>query len=303
MPFMHTLLPDPANVQPIQKKLYQHKKVQVSVLRLDRLHPVVSGNKWFKLKGYLEQAAMQKKKTIVTFGGAYSNHILATAAACADAGFSAAAIIRGEPPLQLSQTLQDALAYGMKLIFSPRAQFRSKQLPHTLYADHAPEDCYLVPEGGKGALGAAGAATILHGVYMPAYSCVLTAVGTGTTLAGLTLASGTGQTIVGISVLKNAYSLDTEIAEMLPAEKNNFRVLHDFHFGGYGRHTPELLTFMNDWYRETGIPSDFVYTAKMFYAADALVRNGYFPPGSNILLIHTGGLQGNRSLPKGTLIF
>jgi 1-aminocyclopropane-1-carboxylate deaminase len=272
----------------------------VDVLRLDLLHPVVSGNKWFKLQPYINDALQLGKKTIATFGGAYSNHIVATAAACRDCGLQSMGVIRGERPAHLSPTLLEALSYGMELFFVSRDDYRKRHLPPEVQA----ADAYVVNEGGHGALGAQGAAAILQQTLTNAYTHILAAVGTGTTLAGLALAATDGQETWGIPVLKNNFSLENEISELLPGEeKKEFRLVQGYHFGGYAKSSGELFRFMNRWHSETGIPSDFVYTGKLFFAMDDLLKKREFPEGSRILAIHSGGLQGNRSLPKGTLIF
>lgn len=270
------------------------------VLRLDLLHPVVSGNKWFKLKEYLKDAQRLRKKRIVTFGGAYSNHIVATAAASKKAGLKSTGIIRGERPPVLSQTLSDALSFGMELVFVSREDYRVKNIPAEIINDES----YLVNEGGYGVKGMHGAADILKQTDVSAYKHIIAAVGTGTTLAGLINAGESHQKIIGIPVLKNNFSLQKEIETLLPEKKHqDITLIHDYHFGGYAKYNAELLQFMNDWYHQNKMPSDFVYTGKLFFALDDLVKKKYFPPQSKILIIHSGGLQGNRSLPKGTLIF
>jgi 1-aminocyclopropane-1-carboxylate deaminase len=273
----------------------------VDVLRLDLIDPVVSGNKWFKLNYYIEEAAASGK-TILTFGGAYSNHIVATAAAAEKIGLKSIGIIRGEKPLVLSPTLVQANELGMELVYCSRTEYREKRIPETVTSRE--KNLYIIPEGGRGHLGMLGAKEILLQNKTTEYTHILSAVGTGTTLAGLAAASTDRQHIIGISVLKNNFSLKAEVEELLPPDKiNNVSILHDYHFGGYAKRTEELIHFMNDFFRETAIPSDFVYTGKMVYAVMDLASKQFFPPGSKILLVHTGGLQGNRSLPKGTLIF
>lgn len=273
------------------------------VLRLDLLHPVVSGNKWFKLQHYLQQAVEEGKSTILTYGGAYSNHIVATAAATRERNLKSIGVIRGERPRVLSPTLQEALSYGMQLYFISREDYRVKALPQEFGPINENNDLLIIPEGGYGQAGALGAARILSDQETGNYTHIMAACGTGTTLAGLIRAAGEGQEVIGIAVLKNHYSLEEEIRALLPQHHRPFTLLHDFHQGGYAKHNPELIRFMNWWYEQTGIPSDFVYTGKLFYAAWHLAEKGYFPEGSRLLLIHSGGLQGNRSLPKGTLIF
>lgn len=276
----------------------------VEVLRLDLVHPVISGNKLFKLKEYLKEAKFLGKETIVTFGGAYSNHIVATAAAAKEMGFKTIGIIRGEKPTVLSPTLMDASSYEMELHFITREQYRKKLIPSSVYEQHELNKTYVINEGGYGALGAIGAKDILHCIDSGSYTHIIDVVGTGTTIAGLLEASSPNQLVIGISSMKNNYSLQGEI-ENLVSDENKKRLLlfHDYHFGGYAKYTNRLIEFMNEWYRLASIPSDFVYTGKLFFAVNDLIEKNYFPPSSKILAIHSGGLQGNQSLPKGTLIF
>jgi 1-aminocyclopropane-1-carboxylate deaminase len=147
-----------------------------------------------------------------------------------------------------------------------------------------------------------GAASIIGETDTSFYTHFLTAVGTGTTLAGLVKASLPQQEVIGISVMKNNFSLKSAVEQLVP-DRHNFRILHDYHFGGYAKLSSELLDFMNQWYVRTGIPSDFVYTSKLFFAFEQLFSLNFFPLHANILLIHSGGLQGNRSLPDGSLVF
>lgn len=290
---------DNIRLDPI-KNLYHQFCVEVDVLRLDLIHAQVSGNKWFKLTEYLAEARHQKKSTVVTFGGAYSNHILATAVACRDSNFKSLGIIRGERPAQLSETLQDAMAAGMELLFISREEYRLKKIPASVDQSCA----YIINEGGYGLPGRNGAAEILCMRDSPHYTDIVAATGTGTTLAGLVYAATPVQQITGVSVLKNEGSIAAGINRLLPAEKqNHFSMIHDFHFGGYAKCNQNLIDFMNDWFRKTGIPSDFVYTGKLFYAVDRLIRERRWKPGSRLLVIHSGGLQGNRSLDPGKLIF
>jgi len=276
----------------------------VDVLRLDLIHPVISGNKWFKLKEYLKEAASLRKKIILSFGGAFSNHIIATAAAAKINGWKSIGIIRGERPATFSPTLLAAVDYGMELYFISREDYKKKIIPSEVFTAYSQDEIYMINEGGYGQKGMEGAKDMLNHIDSTSYTHLIGAAGTGTSLAGLIEASDPVQKIIGIPVIKNNFSLQQEI-ENLIREKNchRFTLIHDYHFGGYARHSPSLIDFMNQWYRLTGIPSDFVYTGKLFFAVNDLVRKNYFPAGSKILLIHSGGLQGNQSLPKGTLIF
>ncbi|HEY4206815.1 MAG TPA: 1-aminocyclopropane-1-carboxylate deaminase [Puia sp.] len=256
-------------------------RLRMDVLRLDKIHPVISGNKWFKLKEYLDIAASEGRRHLVTFGGAWSNHIIATACAAQQRGLSSTGIIRGERPATLSPTLLDAVYHGMQLDFISRQEYGQKDQPAFLNSLGARyPDAIIIPEGGAGPPGIKGSMDILQKIDSSPYSHILCAVGTGTTCKGIMAAAAPGQEVIGISVLTPPY-----------------------HFGGYARHNQELLDFMNSWYHSTGIPSDIVYTGKLFYAALDMTRKGFFPPGSRVLLIHSGGLQGNRSLTRGTLDF
>jgi len=279
--------------------LFSEKKVQVSVLRLDKIHPVISGNKWFKLRYYLEEARRQNKKTIVTFGGAWSNHIIATAAAGKENDFCSIGIIRGEEPRTLSPTLLHAKELGMQLRFISRDEYRLKKVPAELLS----EENYFIAEGGYGIKGTEGAATILDQCKKEIFTHMCCAAGTGTMMAGLAKSALPEQEVIGFSVLKNNFTLEENVKALLLSDKKKIRFIQDYHFGGYAKSKQELIEFMNKFYRETAIPSDFVYTAKMFYGILDLINKNYFLPDSHLLLVHSGGLQGNASMDKGTLIF
>lgn len=276
------------------------KDIEINMLRLDKIHPLVSGNKWFKLRYYIQEAQQQNKKKIVTFGGAWSNHIVATAAACRLHHLSSAGIIRGEKPARLSATLQEAQLLGMELFFTPRNDFSKAVVPDEL----ASGDNIIIPQGGYGEPGAKGAADILkHAGHKDNYTHICCATGTGTMLAGLIRSACLSQKVIGISVLKNNFRLEQDVQYFLQPDHAYFSIIHDYHFGGYAKQTNELIRFMNEWYATTGIPTDFVYTAKLCFAVTDLIKNDFFPASSRILLIHSGGLTGNASLKNGTLIF
>jgi 1-aminocyclopropane-1-carboxylate deaminase len=275
------------------------RKAEVHVLRLDKISPVISGNKWFKLRYYIEEAKAMRKKGILTFGGAWSNHIIATAGACGAAGLKSIGIIRGEKPGSLSPTLMQAEQYGMQLTFIPRLDYKMKIIPNEMNSG----DFLIVNEGGHGTTGSKGASTMLDycGDFYTHYAC---AVGTGTMLSGIINRITDLQHAIGVSVFKQNTSLETGVQQLVPGKtKTNWQIIHDYSFGGYAKYQPPLLDFMNDFYRYTYIPSDFVYTAKLFFAVSDLIEKNYFPEKSKILIIHSGGLQGNKSLPSGTLMF
>jgi D-cysteine desulfhydrase len=192
---------------------------------------------------------------------------------------------------------------GMMLHYVSREEYRNKQLLiDSFLLNH--DDYYYVPEGGQGANGVKGASEILS-LARAGYSHIICGVGTGTTLAGLVASSDESQQVLGISSLKSADNNSNEIIDYISANsgKSNFSVNFDYHFGGYAKKNDDLIAFMNALYNEERIATDFVYTAKMFYGVYDLVKNNHFPSGSKLLLIHTGGLQGNSSLSKGTLVF
>lgn len=300
----------PLSIDPVILPEFTERHIGMDVLRLDKLHPVVSGNKWFKLKDHLRAAVQQSSQHVITFGGGWSNHIVAAAYAAQQAGLRVTGFIRGERPARLSYTLLDAAAYGMQLEFMSRQEYAAKDTPAFLeqLATRYP-GAYIIPEGGAGTLGIKGSEDILRTVDTSGYSHILCAIGTGTMYRGLANAAAPGQIIIGVPVLKGVEDIAAIDPSAIRREGPVLRVsplrriLPGYHFGGYARYTPELLDFMNRWYRLTGIPSDFVYTGKLFYAAFDSVRLHLFPPGSNLLLIHSGGLQGNRGLPPGCLDF
>ncbi|MFZ9387211.1 MAG: 1-aminocyclopropane-1-carboxylate deaminase/D-cysteine desulfhydrase [Chitinophagaceae bacterium] len=278
---------------------FSQRAMEADMLRLDKIHPQVSGNKWFKLRYYLDEACRQRKKRVVTFGGAWSNHLLATAAACRLKGIACTGVVRGEKPERLSEMLLQAESLGMELVYLDRAAFREQEIPEEWYR----EENYIIRPGGYGIPGAQGAATIADYVnHFQEYTHVFCAAGTGTMLAGLLQAATPSQEITGISVFKNNLSLEAECRELVNND-NQVNILHDYHSGGYARFTEILIRFMNEWYEQTGIPTDFVYTGKLCFGVHDLVQKNKLPEGSRILIVHSGGLAGNASLKKGTLIF
>ncbi len=295
---MQNLNPHNITTDKLTVSLFTEKNIEASVLRLDKIHPVISGNKWFKLQYYIEEAKQLDKRTIVTFGGAWSNHIIATAVVCKFNNLNSIGIIRGEEPVQLSSTLIQTQEVGMQLVFISRTDYGKKIIPKHLQKD----EYYFISEGGFGQKGVEGAATILDHCVKESYTHICCAAGTGTMMAGLIKAVLPSQQVIGISVLKNNQALEKDV-KFLAGKTNNFRISYDYHFGGYAKYQLALFSFMNEFYRQTNIPSDFVYTGKLFYGVSDLAKKNFFSPNSKLLIIHSGGLQGNASLRKGTLIF
>ena len=277
------------------------KDIQLAVLRLDELHPIVSGNKWFKLKYYLQQAQEENADTIASFGGPYSNHLVALAFAAKKYNLQSVGYVRSNEDEPITPTLLEAKQYGMHLKFLGRNNFQL--LKTELLENNVTSNTYFVDEGGYGTLGAKGAATILSNEKTNSYSHIICAVGTGTMMAGLINAAKPHQHVIGIPVLKNEATIRNEITQLITNKETPFTLLHDFHLGGYAKTNQAQFDFMNLLWATEKIPTDIVYTSKLFMAVKSLLANNYFSPTAKILMIHSGGLQGNRSLPVGTLLF
>jgi 1-aminocyclopropane-1-carboxylate deaminase len=293
-----------ASVEPVKFPSGNHDHYAIDALRLDKIHAIISGNKWFKLKNSLSDCLHQNRTTLVTVGGAYSNHLLATASACKLVGLHSVGIVRGEYPARLSCTLQKAKKFDMAIEFLPRSTFADKRQLSSFIQENYP-DAYFIEEGGAGDKGILGAQEILAAQPLKEYDYICCAVGTGTTVAGIVKASGQHQQVIGVSALKIPVGTN-ELRNFLEAicqPQRNFEIIYNYHFGGYAKFNSELINFMNSFYASSSIATDFVYTAKLFYAVNDLANKRYFRPGSSILIIHSGGLQGNCSLPTGALLF
>jgi len=290
----------------MKKSINQHinfRGISLTVKREDKLYPEISGNKFRKLKYNLLEAKEQKKSTLVTFGGAYSNHIAATAVAGKEFDFKTIGIIRGEElknEITKNATLSYAQSCGMQLEFISRDLYRKKNdadFFETLKKiapifEELKKDFYLIPEGGTNQLAIKGCEEILTEEDAQ-YDYICTCVGTGGTISGLINSAISKQKILGFSALKGDFLKD-EIAQLTP--KKNWELITAYHFGGYGKIKPELITFMNQFKDETGIPLDPIYTGKMLYGIVEKHRAGYFTKGSKILVVHTGGLQGIKGM-------
>jgi len=308
MIFAMTGLPDLKKIKiptdKIENDLTGEKNIKLSILRLDKIHPEVSGNKFFKLYYYL-QKAIQENKPIITFGGAYSNHLSATATACKLAGIECIGIVRGDKPTSLSSTLTFCIKQGMKLDFISREKYRSlsaKDFDSVLlhnYGEHI-----LIPEGGYGSNGVKGAELISQFYQEENYNYICCPVGSGTTLAGIINSSDSMVRIIGFSALKILDDFPERMNFLINKNvKTNYHLNNNYHFSGYARKSDLLINFMNKFYYDFNIPTDFVYTGKMMFGVFDLIEKNYFKRGSNLLCMHTGGLQGNKSLIAGTLNF
>jgi 1-aminocyclopropane-1-carboxylate deaminase len=266
--------------------------ISVYVKREDLIHPFISGNKFRKLKYNLLQAQLEGKTKLLTFGGAFSNHIAAVAAAGKEFNFETIGVIRGEElssKISENPTLTFAQECGMHFEFVSREKYRDKET--LLFINGLREsygDFYLLPEGGTNRLAIKGCEEILT-EKDSSFSHVCCAVGTGGTISGMINSALSSQKIIGFPALKGLF-LSDDIRNFVASE--NWELIHDYHFGGYGKINEELIRFMNWFYAITNIPLDPVYTGKMMYGLFDLINKGYFSHGAKILAVHTGGIQG-----------
>lgn len=280
--------------------IFNNLNVSLYVKREDLLHPDVSGNKFRKLKYNLEAAQDQKHKALLTFGGAFSNHISAVAAAGNMLGLKTIGVIRGEElgenlqqTLDQNPTLKYAATQGMYFKFISRTQYRVKNQEEFLNAlKEEFGSFYLLPEGGTNALAVTGCEEILSEADND-FDFVCCPVGTGGTISGVINASEDHQRVIGFPALKENF-LHEEISRYTSGK--NWELQRNYHFGGYGKVTTELVEFINDFQIKNHIPLDPVYTGKMFFGIFDMIQKSAFPQNSRILAIHTGGLQGTAGM-------
>lgn len=296
--WFHLLAREKIVTQSIRSYICEQNEISWDILRTDLIHPVCSGNKFFKLRYYLEEAISHGHKAVHTYGGAWSNHIVATAFAARACGLQSTGYIRGEEPSQWSQTLQDARSYGMNLIFLPRAGF-DQQASSPF---HLPSST-LIPMGGYGKQGAKGASEILHYAAHQNYTHIFCAAGTGTMAAGLCQTAGTAEVWVINVVNSNNHTTNNLLTQIQTLTQNATPTILNANFSGFAKSSPALINFMNRFHQQNSIPTDFVYTAKLMFAIEDLLHQKAIPRGSRILAIHSGGLQGNNSLKSGLLGF
>lgn len=289
-------------VQRLQWDLAKQKGVDVWVRRDDLIDSHLTGNKFYKLFYNLQHAESRGYHQILSFGGAYSNHLYALAAAGRDFGFKTIGVIRGERPKELSPTLQDAERWGMSLHFVSRAEYNQKTLPElTESLMKCYGDFYTIPEGGANTFGIQGARVMgwaLDKQLNADYTEVCVACGTGSTLAGIATGVSAVSNVIGFSVLKGEGDLGAQIVrqhQTLGLSLNNWRLISGYHAGGYGKKLPTNVHLFNKLFsQETALLLDPVYTLKMCWGVAQLLAQNYWPSGSRIVLIHTGGLQGRR---------
>ncbi len=293
------MLNQPSPLQLIQDEFLTQRRIRLFVKRDDLIHPQISGNKWRKLKYNLQAAKQQQQKRLLTFGGAYSNHIAATAAAGKIFGFETIGVIRGELVKPLNPTLSIALELGMRLVSVKRKAYRQEKTEIAAGLQNELGKCYVIPEGGSNTLAVKGCAEIIAeiseqlGGELPDYICV--SCGTGGTAGGLVTGLNGMSLLKVYPALKGDFlkdEINSLIWEAVEKKYNNWQLVTDYHFGGYTKWNQELIDFINTFYKKFSIQLDPIYTGKLFYGVWNDIEKGKFKDGSTIVVIHTGGLQG-----------
>jgi 1-aminocyclopropane-1-carboxylate deaminase/D-cysteine desulfhydrase-like pyridoxal-dependent ACC family enzyme len=299
------------HITPLQKinhPLFCDHGIELFIKREDLVHPQISGNKWYKLKYNLAHARQQGFKHLVSFGGAFSNHLHALAFAGHQFGFETTGFVRGEILQPLNPTLADAVAWGMTLHSLTRSEYRQRHDPEfvqQLITPHQP--CFVIPEGAANDLALLGCGEIVTTInqQLDSYDYICVPCGSGATLAGIVLAlencdAESAVQALGFSALKGHPGLADEVSSMLGAvgnaQKSRWQIVDEFHCGGFGKITPELVLFMRQWREQTGLILEPLYTGKMLLGLCTLVRRGFFNAGTKIVVVHTGGLQGLRGM-------
>jgi 1-aminocyclopropane-1-carboxylate deaminase/D-cysteine desulfhydrase-like pyridoxal-dependent ACC family enzyme len=300
---MSSLPQTPSPLQDVHEPSLVDRGIRLLIKRDDLIHAHVSGNKWRKLKYNLAAARRQTHTTLLTFGGAYSNHIYATAAAGQWLGFRTIGVIRGEERLPLNPTLRFATACGMTLYYLDRTHYRQKNTPAIL--DRLQSQFgrfYLIPEGGTNTLAMEGCRELVAELLEQTqgnFDLVTTACATGGTLAGIAGSLPQDKHVLGFVVLKGGDFLTPTVQELLGSwNRQNWILNLNYHFGGYAKHTPQLLGFCKRFTTRHRIPIEPIYTAKMLYAHYDLAAGGALLPGTTVVAIHTGGLQGFTKLAR-----
>lgn len=289
-------------LQPIPEDFIQKRDISLYLLRIDLLHEHISGNKWFKLKYNIAEMLKNKQCSLLTFGGAYSNHIAATAYAGKVYQIKTIGIIRGEKTLALNPTLKFATECGMQLHFISRKNYAQKDSAELMdFLKEQFGSFYLVPQGGSNQLGFKGCKEISKEINIP-FQYICCACGTGTTLAGITSSLSPRQYAIGFSALKGEDTLSNDVRRMLlEYEENtntNWHIETNFHFGGYAKITKDLTDFIKNFKFKHNTDLDLIYTGKMMYGLYKRIEENYFPPKSVIIAIHSGGIQGNKGMSE-----
>ena len=296
-------------LQKIEEDFLEQKNVKLYLLREDLIHSEISGNKWRKLKYNIKEAKRKGCDQLLTYGGAFSNHIAATAAAGREIGFKTIGIIRGEEKLPLNQTLQLAKDNGMVFKYVSREQYRENNKYEKSFISSLEKEYgqfYLIPEGGSNVLAVKGCAEIINNVKI-GYDVICLACGTGGTLTGVIASVNKDKQVLGFSALKGGGFLKDDIAHLLLEykdhmkqnfENNHWKLINDYHFGGYAKVKPELINFIRVFKKEHAVELDFIYTGKMLFGLYDMIKNSKQFDGKTIIAVHTGGVQGNNGFEE-----
>lgn len=286
----------PSILTKVNDALLEKHQVELWIKRDDLLHPIISGNKWRKLKYSLNHALTMGANTVISMGGTYSNHLHALAYIGKVLGLKTVGLIRGEAPATLTPSLLDMQHCGMELRFVSRSDYRLlRQYKQWNSLPNLTAGQYWLPEGGAEALALLGVAELV-GEIDRSYDVLCVPCGTGTTLAGLVTAVADNVSVLGFAALKNAGFLTADVNALLPKPYNNWRINLDYHFGGFAKTNAALLDFITDFELKHQMPLDPVYTGKMLYGLYDLVEKQHFQPNQRIITLHTGGLQGKRGV-------
>jgi 1-aminocyclopropane-1-carboxylate deaminase len=287
---------NPSILTKIDDPLLEQYQVELWIKRDDLLHPIISGNKWRKLKYILQHALSLESDTLISMGGTYSNHLHALAYVGKVLGLKTIGLIRGEQPATLTPTLQDAQHWDMELKFVSRSDYRllRQYKQWSDLPDLKPRQ-YWLPEGGAQPLALKGVAELVHEIDI-AYDAICVPCGTGTTLAGIVNAVTTDINVIGFAALKNAAFLTADVNALLPLHTDNWHINLDYHFGGFAKTNAQLLAFIADFELKNQIPLEPVYTGKMLYGLYDLIKKQTFKQHQRIVAVHTGGLQGKRGM-------
>lgn len=293
---------DNTPLQEIDDELFIRKKINLYIKRDDLIDQHISGNKFFKLKYNLIEAADNNVRTLLSFGGAYSNHIFSLAYAGKKFGFRTIGIIRGEEHIPLNPTLHFAKQCGMELFYLSRSDYRKKYSDEIINRLHKEfGDFYLIPEGGSNELAVKGCSEIPARIDLY-YDYLFCACGTGGTLAGIINGMNRQTKVIGVAVLKNASFLIDEVKRLSRSVNSNWEILLNYHFGGYAKFNSELIDFIKTFNEKFNIQLEPIYTGKLLYSIYDLARNDFFKPYSKIVAYHSGGLQGIEGLRRRNLL-
>jgi len=288
------------SLQSMSFNLGRGRNVSIDCLRLDKVHPFISGNKWYKLKHHIYSACSSGKSGLLSFGGAHSNHLHALAFAGKKLEFKTIGVVRGHPLKELTPTLQDCVDWGMTLQWLSRRDYRNVA-PLKCIQDYSKKypDIWVIPEGGAsdhGILGVQELFTDLWSLGKLNHDVIACPVGSGATLAGVVSAQLGGAQCIGFSALKRAYDLESRVESYLNLAEtiNPWQICHDYHFGGFAKINTRLTDFISDVHQKQGVLLDPVYTSKMLYGLLELVNQGRIKSNARILAVHTGGIQGWR---------